>query len=601
MSWKEYSLGLAAAVGILGVGYAIYFDQRRQHDRDFRKKIKKQKKEAQRLAALDKVAQEDAVRKAAAAAGPSEPVKLEDPSKLSAEERQAYFMKVLQTAEELLAQGPTQYQKAAQYFYHALKMYPDPMQLLMVLQQAVPPPVFELIMELTSQDFCSPFLILNIFTSHLLHTCPPILRPPPYPRCPLNASFVVAWMAPTPLSLFCLIGCRPQRDVLYRTGGELDGCLEHGPGTWTWNTGWVDLELSYGQLDRWMDRWMDLALHRHPQQVNDKQAKYFDIFPAESMNVKVEEVVHGTTPDGKRLIRRALIALKDFEENEVIYQEQPLASTRNWRLERGRVCDQCLKTLSPDNIEEYPDCSSCHSQVYCSESCRSTASTLYHGFLCPGADQAADAQTPLELYAQTHDTLMVMLIARFMGRLVHEETQKNETSTASGESKPEERYSTWDHVERLQRLKLDTIDLMAEKALIDEHMGSKVPGFDGFFNDERYEQLRSKFQFNAYQITGKSTEVDQLKTEGRVATKHNAKGLGVYHISSFISHSCAPNAAVEFRGDDHELTLVSKTKVLKGDELTLSYVCTDSLSKNARKTLLKDRFKLICKCNLCKA
>jgi import receptor subunit TOM20 len=62
---------------------------------------------------------------------------------------EAYFQEHVATAEGLAAQGPEQYVKAATHFYRALRVYPQPVELLMIYQKVCPEPVFQLVLKLT--------------------------------------------------------------------------------------------------------------------------------------------------------------------------------------------------------------------------------------------------------------------------------------------------------------------------------------------------------------------------------------------------------------------------------------------------------------------
>jgi len=62
------------------------------------------------------------------------------------------FMEQVATGEALFAQGPTYHVPAAIAFFKALKVYPAPVELVMIYQKAVPKEVFDLIMKLITRD-----------------------------------------------------------------------------------------------------------------------------------------------------------------------------------------------------------------------------------------------------------------------------------------------------------------------------------------------------------------------------------------------------------------------------------------------------------------
>lgn len=61
-------------------------------------------------------------------------------------------MEQVATGEALFAQGPSYHVPAAIAFFKALKVYPAPLELVMIYQKAVPKEVFDLIMRLVTRD-----------------------------------------------------------------------------------------------------------------------------------------------------------------------------------------------------------------------------------------------------------------------------------------------------------------------------------------------------------------------------------------------------------------------------------------------------------------
>ena len=77
-----------------------------------------------------------------------------------------------------------------------------------------------------------------------------------------------------------------------------------------------------------------IIITNHKKKKAEKhKAEYFNHFPDKSMNVKIHGNVHGKTSDGKTMIRRGLIALKDFAAGETIYHEEPILSVLEPKLE----------------------------------------------------------------------------------------------------------------------------------------------------------------------------------------------------------------------------------------------------------------------------
>ncbi|EPT03618.1 hypothetical protein FOMPIDRAFT_1022232 [Fomitopsis schrenkii] len=153
MSSRVSTVLTVAGVTVLGglVAYAVYFDYKRRNDVEFRKRLKKDKKRVKQAttsqpgadaaigispeemrAALDKLRAEEV---------PTDP-----------EEKEQFFMTQVGLGEQLCAQGPMFHLPAAMSFYRALRVYPSPVELIMIYQKTVPEPVFKIVMQLTDLD-----------------------------------------------------------------------------------------------------------------------------------------------------------------------------------------------------------------------------------------------------------------------------------------------------------------------------------------------------------------------------------------------------------------------------------------------------------------
>ncbi|GFZ52104.1 hypothetical protein JCM24511_09877 [Saitozyma sp. JCM 24511] len=139
---------LTAATAVTGlVGYAVYFDYMRRNNPEFRKNIRKQHKKL--AAEAETRAKEERERNTKALRAALVEIQMED-QPVSPEQQEAYFQEQVAEGEKLASQGPDLYVEAATHFYRALRVYPQPVELLMIYQKVVPPPVFALLLELTA-------------------------------------------------------------------------------------------------------------------------------------------------------------------------------------------------------------------------------------------------------------------------------------------------------------------------------------------------------------------------------------------------------------------------------------------------------------------
>ncbi|KKY29152.1 putative mitochondrial import receptor subunit [Phaeomoniella chlamydospora] len=142
---------VAASVGTAVTGflaYAVYFDYKRRNDTEFRKALKRESRRQARAAKEEKEAQgkeqEAAIKQAvddAKAAG--------FPPTL--EEKEAYFMEEVAQGEGMASDGSDPI-AAALCFYKALKVYPQPKDLINIYDKTVPKEILEILALMVAHD-----------------------------------------------------------------------------------------------------------------------------------------------------------------------------------------------------------------------------------------------------------------------------------------------------------------------------------------------------------------------------------------------------------------------------------------------------------------
>ncbi|XP_047433543.1 mitochondrial import receptor subunit TOM20 homolog B [Mugil cephalus] len=123
MSGRSSALA-AGLCGALLLGYCVYFDRKRRSDPNFKNRLRERRRK-------QRVAKERA--------GMAKLPDLKD-----AEAVQKFFLEEIQLGEELLAQGD--YEKGVDHLTNAIAVCGQPQQLLQVLQQTLPPPVFQMLL-----------------------------------------------------------------------------------------------------------------------------------------------------------------------------------------------------------------------------------------------------------------------------------------------------------------------------------------------------------------------------------------------------------------------------------------------------------------------
>ncbi|KAF9974376.1 hypothetical protein BGZ73_002227 [Actinomortierella ambigua] len=327
--------------------------------------------------------------------------------------------------------------------------------------------------------------------------------------------------------------------------------------------------------------------------VHKKQAKYYTVFPPSDMNVKVKEIPEGVTADGQKVMRRGLVVTKGVKAGEVIFSEAPIISALEPSLEGLNFCHYCLKEIVPE--ESKVPCADCTKVVYCSEKCMSTAKVEFHAALCT-KDEIDGAKKDLFDYSKETNSKYPEMIAKFLVRMVHEDSV----------SKDEE-FNLFDHIERLRFLEVrPSAAEQQEILLLKQALGSEIPGLGEFVNEERYLTLKGKLLYNAY---GVSTSMDADRavepSPEKCRSVHDAPvvGAGFYRVTSYMSHSCDPNAKITFPEHTHNLTLVATKDIEAGEELHVGFIDqkNGSLSTEQRRQALFQHYRFKCMCPRCEA
>ncbi|KAF2838967.1 protein import receptor MAS20 [Patellaria atrata CBS 101060] len=156
-SGVKTSTVVTATVGVIATGllaYAIYFDYRRRTDPDFRKALKRESKKQARAAKEEAETNQKQKRKAIREAidRANEEGYPRDP-----EEIEAYFMQEVAQGEQMIQEGNDQIETAL-CFYRALKVYPQPKELINIYDKTVPKPILDVLAEMIAVDPSIPSL-----------------------------------------------------------------------------------------------------------------------------------------------------------------------------------------------------------------------------------------------------------------------------------------------------------------------------------------------------------------------------------------------------------------------------------------------------------
>ncbi|ORZ19925.1 hypothetical protein BCR42DRAFT_226303 [Absidia repens] len=470
---KQVALIAAGVAVTAGVGYLVYFDHKRRNDPNFRKQLKKERK---------KIAKKEKVEKEQADKGVKDLVehviRLADQETFpsSPEEKEKYFMAQVAKGETFCTQGPSSYEDAVLPFYLALKVYPAPLELIMIYQKTVPEPVFQILVTIMAKE------------------------------------------------------------------------------------------------------------------QNNRVNTFYEQFPGSETGLTLGEIPVDTNAEGKTIVRRGLVAEKDFDEGDVLFTEAPLVSALFPSLE-GVYCHHCLKLVDEN---DKTGCEDCDFVVFCSKDCQEQ-STGYHKYICSKnkattkkddtttsgepEDQDAAADTTdskvvaFKDYAREHQRMYPLMIAEFLSAMVSEEKER----TKNGEADNNKTFTSWDHVDRFRYLDIQATETTnTEIELIKAFLDPKVQGVSDFLSDQIYLMLKGKLLYNAYAIETAESPLDvPISEEHARATSSgkNSVGAGLYKLATYLGQAGDNNAntKVIFENNNHQLTVIATKTIAKGDEIKTTY------------------------------
>ncbi|KAJ2480210.1 mitochondrial import receptor subunit tom20 [Coemansia sp. RSA 2131] len=539
VSGKKIAAAVSVTALVAGLSYMAYFDYKRRNDRQFRRKLRRDRKKVEKTASkisepsLDEVSDQalELLGKLANEPLPSTP-----------EDKEQFFMAQVSKGEALSGSGASGYAEAACCFFQALKVYPNPVELVMIYQKTTPDAVFKLVMAMMTQE------------------------------------------------------------------------------------------------------------------VKQKQARYFDVFPSEDKHVRIKDKnkMEGKTKfkesqEGAKsdvvVPNRALFATRGVEAGEVVYEEESVVSALLPCAQNGKFCYHCLRAIpekaeekaetesTEDKVEETEpteekaeetepteeikpagetkkssaafECEKCHDAVYCTEKCRQDAYDAYHQFLCP-TSSSSTAREFAELTQKSHE-LAPILIAKFFGTLVDRE-KKKEIARALGVSDKSDtdEYTTWEHLEIMRYLELiPTASDATALHKLGEVMSASVPGLNEFVTGERYTMLKGKLDYNAFSVhtegvVPKETPETHVSDTMRDDHSKSAVGISMYLISSHIAHNCDPNVQIVFPDGTDKAAIKALKSIAVDEELRISYV-DPSLGVEERRKQLQALYRVKCECKKCEA
>ncbi|KAJ2606665.1 mitochondrial import receptor subunit tom20 [Coemansia sp. RSA 1804] len=613
VSGKTVAIAATVTAAVAGLSYIAYFDYKRRHDRTFRRKLKRDRKKAQKKADDVSKSSPDAINDIA----------LEllneianDKLPVSAEDKEKFFLAQVSKGETMCGAGPSAYPLAACHFFQALKVYPNPVELVMIYQKTTPTEVFKLVMAMMAQEVRQKQMrYFDVF-------------PPPEKNVQIKDKNKIDAKADSKAKEKKAASAESDKssDVVVPSRALFSiKSFEKGESIYE-EEAVVSTLLPRAQNGQFCDNCMKSvpnAAKQRPEETTDKseiaeKAENEEADPAkeiEKADDKEEKETSGSIEEKKD--DDAETTEKSFAEvaKEAAASDEnttPLTEGSEVFVESKEEIDSPKETKS-STVSNVIDCEKCHKVVYCSEKCRQDAYDAYHQFLCANSDNT-QAREFAELAKESHE-LAPILIAKFFGVLVDREKKKElarALGSLSGSKNADEsdadEYTVWEHLECMRYLEL--IPSATDAAILDKLgklISTNVPGFTEFISGDRYTMLKGKLDYNAYAVHGSAdieipAETEATHVSDTIRDDHSATpvGISLYLISSHITHSCDPNAQIVFPDNTSKAAIKALKPIAKGDELRVSFVDT-SLDVETRQKLLKNTYRFTCECDKCKS
>jgi len=331
---------------------------------------------------------------------------------------------------------------------------------------------------------------------------------------------------------------------------------------------------------------------------------------------------------------RGLFSKRNFEEDEIIFEEIPLVATpRN----RKDYCGNCLRNIGPDvfqlpkgdfvvvkdefgfgvpsSLLQHPQVKrianhivQCGLHSFCSQQCKIEAYEKYP-FLF--SEESKESQLALETLCNNTMGKAPLLIARIIG-LLQSNTISSDDSLV--EASVLERNHIWQLLQTLYCPSLEDTDenepkdrdrnspLMVSNDIVQEYgLMRKLFPSAPFFTEEFYRRLRLICSHCASLLQVQTTVhhvTTSLSGSLLLTTEFPVHGSFLPVLGTFLNHSCLHNVVLQSSSVDYRCTWIAQQPIEKGEELTISYVSTD-LPVEARRSFLVKQYGFWCDCEAC--
>ncbi|KAJ7044815.1 hypothetical protein C8F04DRAFT_1069626 [Mycena alexandri] len=361
----------------------------------------------------------------------------------------------------------------------------------------------------------------------------------------------------------------------------------------------------------------------------EKIGAYFEVFPPKWTNVSIQTRSLKSATVGPT---KVLVLNKDIAAGEVIYKEHPMLTCLDYDLQlAGTHCTHCLREIQLGSLSLTSSAGT--KSVFCSKPCQVAAKTQWHSLLLtldpplpavldlpqlaptPAALEARRAaQSRFTAYLNKDSRVGTLLMVKFIARqLTAPATKATGKDTGDYTEADGGEYQIEDHVERWASGQASPPP--EEYPLVVAMLRATLPGLEAFVNETSHVSLLGRITYNSFGVCfggGRDNRpASTLRPEDAELTRtpygtSRQVGTALYSVSSYLSHSCAPNARPSFSSGTSELNLIATKDLKKGDEVTIAYVdVTQHPGESALDCRLRRRkelargWKFPCACSRC--
>ncbi|KAJ7771125.1 hypothetical protein DFH07DRAFT_804953 [Mycena maculata] len=363
--------------------------------------------------------------------------------------------------------------------------------------------------------------------------------------------------------------------------------------------------------------------------LGSKIGAYYEVFPPKWTNVSIQSRPPKSDTAGPE---KVLVLNQDIKAGEVIYKEHPMLTCLDYDLQlAGTHCTHCLREIQPSLVSLPLTSSASIKSTFCSKPCQVASKSQWHSFLFTldpplpavvelsqvtptpaGLDARRAAQAQLIAYLNKDKRVNTMLMAKFIARQLTA-TNKTTGDTADFAQADNGEYRIEDHVERWTTGPVNPPP--EEYPLVAALLQVTLPGLERFLTEPSHKALLGKIMFNAFGVCfggGRDNRpASTLRPEDAELTRtpygtERQVGTALYSVSTYLPHSCAPNARPSFASGTAELHLIANRDLKKGEELSIAYVdISQRAGESTKECRLRRRkelasgWKFACECSRC--